>query len=522
MLRAYSAIIASLERLRSIKELMNIFSLEVIYMRKMKLKLFGIGVKNLFLIASAFMLLLLPSCQTASNNIESKVDECINAYMKMKKFSGSVLIAKNGEILVKKGYGMANYEHDVLNTPHTKFRIGSITKQFTAMAIMQLQEKGLLKVSDPIKKYINDYPHGDKITIHHLLTHTSGIPTVDKFPAFMESEMLPWTVEKTIELIKNEPLEFAPGDKFRYNNSGYILLGYIIEKVTGKSYPEFIKENIFQILNMKNSGYDNHDLVLKNRASGYNLSNDGLINGKYVVINNHYAAGALYSTIEDLYTWDRALYTEKLVGKSSLEKMFTPFKKNYGYGVYIDELFQRKRISHTGTNKGFKAQISRFPDDDACIIALSNIYFPDINKISRALTAILFGEEYELPKEYKRKKVKIDPKIYDDYIGKYNPGNRVSPNFFIAVIRENGRILNQITPDIFIEVRKEDGRLFIIRSGSQSTGRRKFEIFPESETKFFPKIVDEQISFVRDEKGNVTELIIQAGGRRGIICKKIK
>lgn len=490
-------------------------------MREIKSRFFGISTKKLFLIANLCMLLLLPSVQ-ASPDIEQKVDECINAYVKMKQFSGSVLMAKDGKILVKKGYGMANYENDVPNTPQTKFRIGSITKQFTAMAIMQLEEKGLLKVEDTLTKYIPNYPNGEKITIHHLLTHTSGILTVDRIPAFMGSEMLPWPVERTIDLIKDEPLDFAPGEKFRYNNSGYILLGYIIEKVSGKTYPEYIKENIFKVLNMKDSGYVDHDTVLKNRASGYNVTDEGLINATYLVINNQSAAGALYSTLEDLYIWDRALYTEELVSKGTLKKIYTPYKNNYGYGVYIDELFKHKRIFHTGTNKGFRAQIARFPEDDACIITLSNIFYQQIERISRNLTAILFGEEYELPKEPKRETVKLDPKIYDDYVGKYHAaGYRASPDFYISVIRKDGRILNQITPNIFIEVTRENERLFIKLVGDQIAGRRRMELFPESETKFFRKIADEQITFVRDENGNVTELIMQAGGGGGTVCKKV-
>jgi len=173
---------------------------------------------------ATMQILSIPTTETAQY-IESKVDEYIGAYLKMERFSGSVLIAKDEEILLKKGYGMANYEHDVPNTPYTKFRLGSITKQFTSMSIMQLQEKGLLNVNDPIKKYITDYPDGEKITIHHLLTHTSGIPNFTSFPNYRETMMLLSPAEKTIERFKDKPLEFMPGEKYKYSNSGYILLG---------------------------------------------------------------------------------------------------------------------------------------------------------------------------------------------------------------------------------------------------------------------------------------------------------
>jgi len=374
-------------------------------------------------------ILSIPTTETAQD-IESKVGEYIGAYLKMGNFSGSVLIAKDGEILLNKGYGMANYEHDVPNTPKTKFRLGSVTKQFTSMAIMQLQEKGLLNVNAPIKKYIIDYPNGEKITIHHLLTHTSGIPNFTSIPDYRETMMLLSPVEKTIERFKDKPLEFTPGEKYKYSNSGYILLGCIIEKVSKKSYEEYTKENIFQPLNMANTGYDHHSPILKHRASGYSLSGDGLINAPYIDMSIPHGAGALYSTVEDLYIWDRALYTEKLVSKSSLDNIFTPFKENYGYGWQITESFNHKHISHGGGINGFSTYISRYVDDDVCIIVLSNFERSSTQKISKDLAAIVFGEKYELPEE--RKAVKLDPKIYDTYVGQYE----FSPEFIAKITEE--------------------------------------------------------------------------------------
>lgn len=427
----------------------------------------------------------------AVQDIESKGDEYINAYIKMERFSGSILIAKDGNILLKKGYGMANYELEVPNTPQTKFLLGSITKQFTATAILQLQEKGKLSVDDQIKKYIPDYSHGEKITIHNLLTHTSGIPNFTSFPEYTKTMMLPSPAEKTIERFKNKPLEFNPGDKFSYSNSGYILLGYIIEKVSGKSYEEIIDENIFKPLNMNDSGYGKNRPLIKNRAAGYSRGKDGLVNASYIDMSIPHGAGALYSTVEDLYTWDRALYTEKLLSQSSLEKMFTPFKGNYGYGWGVSELFNRKRISHGGGINGFVTNISRYTDDDACIIVLSNFEHSPVGKISHDLAAIVFGEKYEFPKE--RKEVKVNPKIYDAYVGQY-----------------------ELEPNLIITITKEKDRLFAL-----ATGQPKVEIFPESETKFFLKVVDAQITFVKNEKGEVTQLILHQGGKDQP-AKKIK
>jgi len=449
----------------------------------------------------------------------AQADEHIAAYVELKKFSGSVLIAKDNEVLLNKGYGMANYEHDVPNMPYTKFRIGSVTKQFTAMAIMILQERGLLNLDDTLDQYIPDFMNGDKITIHHLLVHSSGVKTINKFPSFMESGMLPWLPESSIELIKTEALEFEPGSEFKYNNSGYFLLGFIIEKVSGDSYPKFITENIFDVLGMEGSGYDHHDPVLKHRASGYELTEGGLTNGEYLVINNHYAAGALYSTVEDLYIWDRALYTEKLLSKLSLEKMFDVYhqtsfkdkKAGYGYGFYVDELFGHKRVFHTGNNNGFRAQISRFPDDDATIILLSNMYTPDIDEISRGLAAILFEHEYAPPTKRVRNRIALDPKYYDDFVGSYYPGayDGKTPGFTIDVVEKGGRVVNRVVPQIMVKITKEKGTLFLeMGDKSEVASWRKSELFPESESTFFREGVDDQISFVKNGDGRVSQLLI--------------
>jgi len=218
-------------------------------MRKAKMRATMISMRDAAIIAGSILLLFVLSTTTCvAQDIEAKVDEYVGTYLKIGNFSGSILIAKEGRILLSKGYGMANLEHDVPNAPQTIFRLGSVTKQFTSMAIMQLREKGRLDVDDPIAKYLPTYPNGEEITIHHLLTHTSGIPDFGEFPDLQKTIMIPSPVEKTIQRFKDKPLEFTPGEKFKYSNSGYILLGYIIEKVCGTSYEEFLKENVFQPL----------------------------------------------------------------------------------------------------------------------------------------------------------------------------------------------------------------------------------------------------------------------------------
>ena len=469
-------------------------------MQKARMRAIRMCIRGAAIIAGSLILVVVLSTTTCvAQDIEAKVDEYVGIYLREGNFSGSILIANKGRVLLSRGYGMADLEHDVPNTPETIFRVGSVTKQFTSMAIMQLQEKQLLNVDDPIAKYLPTYPNGEEITIHHLLTHTSGIPDFGDFPDLRKTITIPSPVEKTIERFKDKPLEFTPGEKFKYSNSGYILLGYIIEKVSGTSYEEFLEENIFQPLNMMSSGYDHHDTLLKHRASGYSTAGGELSNAAYIDMSIPHAAGALYSTVEDLYIWDRALYTEKLVKKNSLDRIFTPFvesepgtiKGHYAYGWNVLSLFDRKVINHGGGIDGFMTKISRYVDDDVCIVVLSNIETAPVDKISMDLAAIVFGEEYEVPKE--RMAAEVNPRIYDAYVGQY-----------------------ELAPDLIVTVTKENNRLF-----AQATGQPKFELYPESETKFFARVANIQVTFVKNEKGEVTQLIAHQEGT-DTAAKKIK
>lgn len=425
-----------------------------------------------------FILLSMSISVFAAQDIQTNVDEYIDTYVDMGLFSGSILVAQEGKILISKGYGMANFELDVPNSPKTKFRIGSITKQFTALAIMQLQEKGLLSVEDPLSKFIPDYPNGELITIHNLLTHTSGIVSFTSFPDFSTTMLIPSNINKVIDSFKDKPLEFVPSTKYNYSNSGYVLLGYIIEKVTGQSYETYLQENIFQPLGMKNSGYAYHQILLKDRATGYTIDGEGkLANVYYDDATIAHAAGALYSTIEDLYLWDRALYTEKLVNKDSLAKIFTPFKNNYAYGWMIGQVFNHKYISHGGRCNGYYGNISRYVDDDTTIIILSNVSNAPLETINLSLSAMIFGEKYEMPTE----EVELDSKIYEKYVGEYE----LSPGFVIVIKNENNQLF------------------------AQATGQSAFLIFSSSETEFFAKAIDVKFTFVMDDQGEVTQMLIK-------------
>ncbi|SIO31885.1 CubicO group peptidase, beta-lactamase class C family [Singulisphaera sp. GP187] len=329
-----------------------------------------------------------------AEDLASQVDEFMESRVQRDRFSGSILVARDGKVLVRRGYGMANLEHDVPNMPETKFRLGSITKQFTAMAVMILQEQGKIDVHEKIKKYLPDAPPAwDEITVHHLLTHTAGIPSFTGFadyPTMMRRHM---TLENLVASFKDKPLEFKPGERFAYSNSGYVLLGLLIEKVSGKPYASVLQASIFEPLGMKATGYDNPLPVLKHRASGYSGPGPFRMNSSFVDMTVPHAAGALYSTVDDLFLWDQALLTETLVPKAAREAMFTPEKKNYGYGWGITKLFGRRTVSHGGGINGFVTHLLRLPEDQVCVVVLSNVEGTAVGALAEDLAAVTLGEK---------------------------------------------------------------------------------------------------------------------------------
>ena len=278
------------------------------------------------------LLLLLPTFVSAQKNYSHELDKYVQAQMNVKGFSGTVLVMQKNKVLLKKGYGMADREWNIPNTTDTKFRIGSITKQFTAACILQLIEKGKLSLDDRLTKFIPGFPKGDSVTIHMLLNHTSGIASYTELSDFGKVGRLSLGMDSMISFFKNRPYNFSPGSNYRYNNSGFFLLGYIIEKVSGQSYENYLRKNILDKLGMMNSGVDRQDTVLPLRAKGYSKVKGNYINAEYISLDWPYSAGILYSTVDDMYKWDRALYGTAVISASSKQKMFTPGKSNYGYG----------------------------------------------------------------------------------------------------------------------------------------------------------------------------------------------
>jgi CubicO group peptidase (beta-lactamase class C family) len=296
-------------------------------------------------------------------------------------FRGVVLVGIDGKIAFEKAYGFADEEWSVPNTLSTKFRIASLTKQFTAACILLLQQRGLLRVNDPISRYLADLPTSwQPITIHQLLTHTSGIPNYPADPQITKLNRTGATPRELIGVVAGKPLEFNPGSGWAYSNTGYVLLGMIIEKVSGMSYWSFLQRDIFQPLEMKNSGYDTATEILKERASGYIIKDGRVVNADFIDMSVPYAAGGIYSTVEDMYRWNEKLMQDgKLLSADSMAQMFTPYPEanyqgqHYGYGVVITQKFGRLLYYHGGGVEGFSSSIQRYPKEKICIIVLSNL-----------------------------------------------------------------------------------------------------------------------------------------------------
>ena len=336
-------------------------------------------------------------------NIESlkiKIHDYMNSLYNRGYFNGSYLVSYKGEILIKNSYGKASFEFDIPNYTDTKFKIASLTKAFTAIAILQLNEKKLLLLDDNLNDFYDDYPNGEKIKIHNLLNHTSGIVDFVSFPDYWEKNMrLQTSIKKIISSFKDKPLEFEPGENFKYCTSAYILLTDIIEKISGLNYEEYLEKYIFAPLGMKNTGRDDGRKIVKNLANGYSIWED-VVHTEYVDMSIPLGGYGLYSTVEDLHLWDKALDSSQLVKEELINKMFTPYNGICGYDWFITEVEMnntlRKKTYYRGDINGFSAYFSKYIDDGLSIIVLSNINITPVEIISDNIAKMFFGEDVKL------------------------------------------------------------------------------------------------------------------------------
>jgi CubicO group peptidase (beta-lactamase class C family) len=503
----------------------------------------------------------------------------------------AAIVVKDGKVLLRKGYGMANLELGVAMAPDMVFELGSVTKQFTAAAILLLQERGKLRVEDAITKYLPDYPtHGTTITLENLLTHTSGIPSYTGLPEWFPHVREDLKPEAVAALFKDKPLEFNPGEKWAYDNSGFFLLGMIVEKVSGKSYEDFVEQEIFRKLGMTHSRYGHPEEIIPRRATGYAKDDSGFANASFISMTQPYAAGSLMSTVDDLAIWDRALAgdpAKKLLGKASLDRMFTAARlksglsTHYGYGMGVSDFQGRRLLQHGGDINGFTTVVTRVPEEKLFIAILSNNEASDPRPDAVALRIV--AKALGAPLE-ERRPVALGAAVLDEYVGVYRydektvrvitregeklfwqraprpklelyaagrddfyfpqdgtavrfhrdaqgkvAGATLIPTFGVeesgvktgepppaerqAIALDPARYDAlagdyEISPTFSIAVRREGDQLF-----AQATGQPKFEIFPLAENRFFLKVVDAEIEFLRAPDGKVTGLILHQNGR---------
>lgn len=346
-----------------------------------------------------FVLICDPLNTVSAQSFEAKADSLILTIFKDKDGpGGAFLVAQHGKVIYQKAFGKANLELDVNLTPENVFQLGSMTKQFTAIAVLILEEQGKLDVKDPVSKYIPDYPSGDNITIHHLLTHTSGIKDFTKMKSLSTIAQKDMSPKMMVDFFKNEPADFAPGEKFEYNNSGYVLLGYLIELVSGEIYKDFIQKNIFDKAGMSQSYYASDRQVIKKRAYGYHKKEYGYVNKTVISFSVPFSSGALMSTAGDMLKWQNALNQKLLLNAEETKKAFSKYKLNngeevaYGYGWHIKEMNGVPDREHGGSIFGFKTMGVYIPGEDIYVIGLSNCDCNSPTKITRDIAALALNE----------------------------------------------------------------------------------------------------------------------------------
>jgi CubicO group peptidase (beta-lactamase class C family) len=442
-------------------------------------------------IACVILLNVSARCQTVPDKeIASRIQAYLQPFGDTGNLIGSVLVARGGRILFRRSYGMANYELRVPNSSETRFHIASVSKPFTAAAILQLQEQGRLSVSDHVSRYVPDFPSGDRITLDNLLTHTSGIPDINGIEGIDTFERSPHTLEQLVAKFASLPLEFAPGSKQSYSNSNYNLLALILEKVSGEGYENYLRRHIFEPAGMKDSGVDDDaSRLIPNAASGYSPAGiSGFENARYLDWSNKTGNGSLYSTVDDLYRFDRALNTDILLKRATQQKYFVEADDNL-YGWYIwNQRLGHRLLAAKGHSLGFTAELDRYPDDDVTVIVLTNSYGTASQKpVSEALEAIVFGQK--VPPSPPQRAIAVTETLLASYAGQYQYGpDYFDPNARFTLIPEAGYLLMKI-------------------------GDHQASLIPVSETEFLERAFFGRILMSKDASGKVTGLTCRYGDK---------
>ena len=425
-----------------------------------------------------------------NDSIIHVLDNYLISANKAYKFNGSILIAQKGQVLLHKAYGWRNVSTHALNDTNTRFPILSITKSFTATIILKLQEEGKLSVKDKLSKYFPDYKYGDKVTIENLLTHSSGIHNYSDEVGEEDSAIVnhPIPKERIIETFYTKPLEFTPGKEFSYNNSGYFLLGLIIEKVTSKPYEQVVREQIFAPLGMDHSGFDYNDLPDSIKAQGYNILNEEQQRlYKHYDSTYAYSAGAIYSTTGDLYKFAQVIAAKRILSPDSWEMAFQPRINQYGYGWKIGNFFGRNYIRHDGGYPGFMSDLIYYPKEDITVIILNNFgnYGENVWASAMGISSILFHLPYDLWKP--RNEIKADSNSLKQYVGLY----RLNKKFGISVTLNNGQLYVK---------------------GEGQSQLPELPILCEAENKFYLKDFNTTLTFIKDSNNTISRILIHEHG----------
>ena len=422
---------------------------------------------------------------THAQDTARKIDELVGTYAAAGKFNGTVLVAAHGSVIFEKGYGYRDAESKSPNDANTIFQLASVSKQFTAVTILKLVEQHELSLSDRLSKFYPDFPKADSITIEQLLTHTSGIHDFAS-----DNVSMPSATEATlIARFRDKPFDFPPGKGWRYSNSGYSLLAFIIQKVSGVPYEAAVRRYIFEPLEMSHSGFDFAHLADGNRATGYSLLNDTAQVRSYIADSSvTIGAGSIYSTVGDLYRWHRGLQEHRIVSRELMERAYTPKSVNYGYGVMVDSMFGKRVIAHGGDIGGFTTYLARVTEDDICIALLDNSEHVNMQTIARKILAILYHQPYRLTVVLAaNREVPLRDEILKRYVGRYKDqfSSRVA-----TVALENGRLVFRFA------------------------GGMPFTLLPKADNRFFVSrdIASFEIGFTSDDSGQVSQLVLDDVG----------
>jgi len=447
---------------------------------------FFLGCITFFLSAFLSPLKAQKKADNPGENIERKkqaIDSVIQSYAGINKFNGTALIHYQHKTFFEKSYGWQDAEKKIFNQDKSIYQIASLTKSFTALVIIKLSEEGKLSVKDPLSKFIPDYPRGNEITVENLLNHTSGIYEALRNKEYFRLIHTGEKIQKSREtsFFKDEPLDFDPGTQFSYTNSGYILLGIIIEKITGLSYEEAVTKFILEPLKMNHTGFDYPALKSPDKTVPYSyISKTKQVKTEIWNPDLTGSAGQIYSTAEDLYKYYTGLRDYKIVSKEAFKKATTPYLSGYGYGWFIDDLYGKKLINHGGNIEGATSYFAMLPEEDICIILLNNITSKKLEKAGNTILAVLLEQPYDLPKP--KKEITLDPVIVKKYAGNY-----------------------VLSKDETIHIIDKKGQLFI-----QNNNGPKVRMLAEKEDAFFLQDDDTEITFVF-KKGEKDVVMIKKG-----------